>query len=123
MKTNSTSYFTKNDVTHFLIREFNQDAQTLFSLKQTNPEKYLEIVDMVFKRFCNHWMNKETGELVTEHPQDPLIQFFVYGYPGYHSIEDLQDLVSHMHNAHILRAERISEFNHIIQKEQSDLEL
>lgn len=124
MKTNTSSFFTKKDVEQYLKNEFElHNAHILFDIKEINPKKYLEIVDTVFKKFTNHWMDKQTGELVTQDPSNPLLQFYVYGYPGYHSIENLDDLTHHMLNAHLLRAERLCELNHVIQKEQPDLEL
>lgn len=109
MKINNTKSvpFTKSDVELCLLWEFKlRDPQTLFGIKETNPERYFEIVDTVFLKFTNHWIDKQTGELVTEDPKNPIMLYFVFGYPGYHTIQNIDDLIAHMNNAHILRAEQ-----------------
>ena len=81
----------------------------LFAVRSDNLDLFLEIVNQIFLHFTNHRIDVQTGELVTSDPDDPLSLLFVFGYPGYQTISCMEDLIHHMQNACILRADYLCE--------------
>lgn len=122
MNSMNSPYFTLKDIESYLRFHHDLDnPQDLFVLKETDPERYIEIVDNTFYKFTHHKLDIQSGELIAEDPKNPLFRFYVFGYPGYHTIEDLQDLAHHMLNAVMLREEKLRDIKQSIEKEGFEL--
>lgn len=127
MKTNCP--FTRCDIESYLTTEYHiTNLDTLFILKKINPEFFHDIVDDVFKVFISHWIDLQSGELVTVDPRNPIFKFHITGFNGYHSIEDTNDLMYHLENFLLLRDIELRKAELSAEKEnpskkQNDLEL
>lgn len=90
-----------------------ESPESLFTLKETDKDRYMKVVNEVFKTFIHHWMD-DRGNLVTEDPDNPIFMFEVWGYPGYLCINSLEDLLRHLLYAKTLRDNKIREIKRLM---------
>jgi len=113
---------TTEKVASYLERECAiTKPEQLFAVKKETPKEYFNIVNRVFKHFTAHYID-HTNQLVCLDPDDPVFQYYVFGYPGYFPLNSLEDLVWDMNQANHLRDQNLESYKRRIgilkEKEQ-----
>ena len=103
---------------YYLKQVHDLEPDGLFALKEINKDKYLDVVNQIFKNSINHWMD-DKGNLVTADPKNPIFEFTIWGYPGYESIDSLETLETHLRQAVLLRNRKMEEMKNFIDRESN----